>query len=357
VNGAPSSAVGVRARAFAERLGDGWDVTLLHRSERKILSLVAIFFRLLALRPAVTWVVDESYSGVLATWLASALLRRPWVVDTGDPIVELARSMGRGALGVWLTARLEAIALRRSSHVVVRGTLHERLLREQGHERVTTIQDGVDVAPVESATRDVKSLRAELGLGESFVVGLVGSLAWSERLGTGYGWDLVELLGLLRDQDVKGLVVGDGPGEERLRARARELGVAERLVFAGRVAYERLPALLAAMDVALSTQTNDLVGRCRTTGKLPLYLAAGRYVLASDVGEASLVLPEAMRVPFEGTKDVAYPARLAERIRALLADRSRLAFAAGGPAIARERFDYSVLAARARAILDALVRS
>jgi hypothetical protein len=50
------------------------------------------------------------------------------------------------------------------------------------------------------------------------------------------------------------------------------------------------------MDICLSTQTNDVVGWVRTTGKLPLYLAAGRYVLASRVGEAARVLPEEMLV-------------------------------------------------------------
>ncbi|MEZ0229007.1 MAG: glycosyltransferase, partial [Planctomycetota bacterium] len=358
VNGGPGSAMDVRARAFAERLSDTYDVRILHRGRWKVLSLAALFLRLLALRPAAAWVLDVAYSGVLATWLASILARFEWVIDTGDPIVELARSMGRGRVGLALTSLLERIALGRASHVVVRGTFHEEWLRGRGWQNVTTIQDGVDAVAVAagSGAGAREKTRAELGLGGDLVLGVVGSLSWSERLGIGYGWDLVETLGLLRDLPVKGLIVGDGPGAERLRRRAAELGVAERLVFTGRVPYERLPALLAAMDVALSTQTDDLVGRFRTTGKLPLYLAAGRFILTSDVGEAKLVLPEASRVPYAGTVDRSYPGKLAERVRPLVADRARLGEGAVGAAIAAERFDYSVLASRASGVLAAMTR-
>ena len=38
---------------------------------------------------------------------------------------------------------------------------------------------------------------------------------------------------------------------------------------------------LSIMDVCISTQSNDLVGMVRTTGKLPLYLAYGKYVIAN----------------------------------------------------------------------------
>jgi hypothetical protein len=89
-----------------------------------------------------------------------------------------------------------------------------------------------------------------------------------------------------------------------------------------------------------------LVGHVRTTGKLPLYLASGLYVLASDVGEASLVLPREMRVPYAGSFDPAYPQRLAERVRGILQNRGQLDRQADQMRIARERFDYDMLSCR-----------
>ena len=80
-------------------------------------------------------------------------------------------------------------------------------------------------------------------------------------------------------------------------------------MFAGRRPLTELPALLAACDICLSTQTNDVPGNVRTTGKLPLYLACGRYILASNVGEAARVLPPEMLVPYdEQTPPAAKPA-------------------------------------------------
>jgi hypothetical protein len=90
----------------------------------------------------------------------------------------------------------------------------------------------------------------------------------------------------------------------------------------------------------------------RTTGKLPLYLACGKYILASRVGEAARVLPEEMLVPYEGTVDRTYPTRLATRIRALDGERGRLAAGLQGVAIAGRHFDYDMLAARVEAVLE-----
>jgi hypothetical protein len=81
---------------------------------------------------------------------------------------------------------------------------------------------------------------------------------------------------------------------------------------------------LAGVDVALSTQTNDVVGHVRTTGKLVQYMAAGRFVLASRVGAAAALLPDEMLVDYHGAWDEGYFARLAARVDEL-PDRRELA--------------------------------
>jgi hypothetical protein len=118
------------------------------------------------------------------------------------------------------------------------------------------------------------------------------------------------------------------------------------------VPYQQLPSYLNLIDVCLSTQTNDLVGQVRTSGKLPLYLAAGRYVLASEVGEAAFVLERRMLVKYEGVKDTAYPLRLVERIREILHRPELLASAASNVTVAREHFEYSRLAERVGRVIE-----
>jgi glycosyltransferase involved in cell wall biosynthesis len=197
-----------------------------------------------------------------------------------------------------------------------------------------------------------EKLRGELGLDGGFVVGLVGSLILSPRLGVSYGWDLIEALARTKGR-VLALVVGEGSGRAALEARARALGVEERCRFVGRVEPFRVAAYVCAMDAALSTQTNDLVGRVRTTGKLPLYLTCERPVIASHVGEAARLLgPHGWTIPFSGRLDRSYPDRLAERIETWRAEPeavpARRALAAR---IAAAEFDPVTMRSRLRELL------
>ena len=341
--------MGDRARAFAVRLDDRWRVHIAYRSSNRTMDAIAFARWLSTIRPDVVYVFDMALAGVAAGAWHSRRRRSRLIVDTGDSITALSRSSGmRGPGGIAATRLLESFSLRAADHVVVRGSFHRDLLDSQGVES-TVIPDGVDLhmfSPV-----DGRAARQRLGVGDDLTIGIVGSCVWSPALEMAYGWDLVELLTLLRDLPVRGILVGDGSGVTHLRARAGAHGVEDRILFAGRRPLTELPALLAACDICLSTQTNDVPGNVRTTGKLPLYLACGRYILASNVGEAARVLPPEMLVPYEGTIDRRYPARLAERVRALASDRARLALGHSGIQIARDHFDYDVLARRLEAVL------
>jgi glycosyltransferase involved in cell wall biosynthesis len=344
-----------RAGAFASRLSDRWRVLTAYRENSRASAAVSFSRWLRQANPDLVYVVDMAVSGVLAGAWHTAGRSPRLVIDTGDAITALARSSGmRGPVGVLATSALERFSLRVADHLVVRGTFHRELLAKRGIE-ATVIPDGVNLTAF--SPRDGYAMRRTLKLGEGLVVGLVGSSVWSPALGIAYGWDLIEMLALVRDMPVQGLLIGDGSGIEPLRARARALDVEDRMVFAGRRPLTELPELLAVCDICLSTQTNDVPGNVRTTGKLPLYLACGRYVLASQVGEAARVLPPEMLVPYEGTLDRQYPSRLAARVRELAGTPSRLTKGLDGVAIARRHFDYDMLARRLEAVLTATVTS
>jgi glycosyltransferase involved in cell wall biosynthesis len=353
VNGDFQSPVGHRARSFAKRLSPEYSIVIHYRSRRKLASLFRFAFGLWRDKPRLVCVFDLSYSGVLAALLYRRAARCPVVVETGDAITELAKSMGRGRLGVWLTNLLEETATREADFIVVRGTRHRELLRENGIERVEVISDGVETSEVRPVPAE--TLRRELGLDDQLVIGFVGSVVWSERLRLCYGWELIELLRLLRDEPVKGIVIGDGSGLVKLKAKAREYGVEAKVLFLGAVPYEKVSHYLSAMDLCLSTQTNDVVGQVRTTGKLPLYLACGKFVLASRVGEAALVLPPEMLVDYEGVVDEEYPRKLCQRVLLVLANRQLLTKGAENVDRAKQYFDYSVLAERMQMVFDRLL--
>src|SRR6185503_11640599 len=270
------------------------------------------------------------------------------IIDTGDAITELARSMGRGRTGLLLTSLLERFALRVADKVIVRGSFHRELLAG-AKINAEVIQDGVDIESF--AAEDVRDLRKQNGLEGVLTIGLVGSSVWSEKLKMCYGWELVETIRLLQDKPVKGIMIGGGSGIAHLKARCREYGIEDRVFFLDHVPFERLARYLSLIDICLSTQTNDVVGNVRTTGKLPLYLAAGRFILASNVGEASRVLPKEMLVDYVGVKDDEYPARLAARVESILANPQILSSGAANILLARQHFDYSMLAQRAHRVI------
>jgi glycosyltransferase involved in cell wall biosynthesis len=350
INGEPHSAMGHRARAFAARLRGRYDLRLFYRSGRKLAAAARLLAALLTFRPRVCYVFDIAYAGVAAAGLYKHLTGARLVIDTGDAVSELARTLDRGPVGVGLTRCLEKYALAVADQVAVRGTYHREWLAPRG-VRAAVIPDGVETDLFAPPPGD--DLRRRLGLDNVLTVGLVGSSVWSRTLGICYGWDLVELIRLLRDRPVAAVMVGGGSGIPVLQQRCRQYGIADRVRFLGPVPYAELPRYLAVMDVCLSTQTNDLAGRVRTTGKLPLYLASGRYILASRVGEAARVLSDEMLVDYEGTVDEGYPRRLAERVVRVLRDRTLLERGRAHVALARSRFDYAVLAEKVGAVLAA----
>lgn len=346
--------MGFRARDLAARLHQ-YNICVAYRSRRKILSIFGLFAFLTYRRPAATYVFDISYSGVLSAVAYRILSGNRLLVETGDAIVELARSNGsRGRVGLWLTRLLEDTAFRSADRVVVRGSFHKEWLSSRGID-AEVIQDGVDTDRF--TTEAVGDLRKQHGLDGVLTVGLVGSSIWSEKLQMCYGWELVELLRLLKDKPVKGVMVGNGSGIPHLKARCREYGIEDRIVFIDYVPYEYLPRYLSLIDVCLSTQTNDLVGQVRTTGKLPVYLAAGRYVLASNVGEAARVLDKEMLVDYDGVKDPNYPRKLVERIQNILENPETLTRGNEQIALAKTTFDYSVLSDRLHQCLERTLAS
>lgn len=345
VHGVPNSIEAVRARGLAA----DWPadrLRLLFRGPSRRATAADWSRRLDEFRPEVVYVLNTAMPGAALAPRWCRCRGVPYVLDTGDVIFEMARRSS--VTPQWKLPFLwyfERFAQRRARTIVVRGAKHRDYLLGTGHRSVEVIRDGY--APAPHVTGDeVAALKRRLGLEGFFVAGVMGSLVWSPRLKICYGWDLIEALAQLRDLPVRALIIGDGSGWDWLKARADRFGVRDRVVFTGRIPYPEVPAHLRVMDVALSTQTNNLPGQVRTTGKLPEYMATGRYVLASRVGDAEILLPPPMLVDYQGEVDAAYPGRLAERIRRLATHPGELALRESLPAVAERECSYPVLARR-----------
>jgi glycosyltransferase involved in cell wall biosynthesis len=116
----------------------------------------------------------------------------------------------------------------------------------------------------------------------------IGRLVWEKG-----HQDLLRALALLERRgrrDVRALVIGSGPEEGRLRAVARDLGLADRVEFRGFVPHDEVPALLARASclVLASLPTpywEEQFGMVLTEG-----MAARVPVVAADSGAIPEVL-------------------------------------------------------------------
>jgi glycosyltransferase involved in cell wall biosynthesis len=267
-------------------------------------------------------------------------------------VYELFKTTGqKGFLGLLLTKILENSALRLSDVIIVRGSFHKTWLEQHGYKNVVHIPDGVDTSF--SKPMDVKDLRERLGLSEHLIVGMMGTTNWSKKLKLCYGWELIEALKYLKNLKVKGIIIGTGTGLPRLKQRAKELGILDNVVFVGRIPYSAVPKYISFMDVCISTQTDNLVGKVRTTGKLIEYLACGKYVIATDVGDAKNILKNiGMLLPYHGVKDENYPKLLADKIKWLIQNKDELKKGKLGIKIVKEHFDYQILSDKSKEILE-----
>jgi len=225
--------------------------------------------------------IYERYAfGNAAGVMAARRLRRPLVLEVNSPMVlELEKTRGLSFPG--MAERMERFVFTSADRVcTVTGVLRDMLV-DMGveRERLFVTPNGVHLAqydyPDRAAAAD--AARRALGLAEpgpgELVLGFVGYYRTWHRL------DVV--LACLREPELAGarlVLVGEGPAREELEAAARELGVADRLHFAGRRPHGEIPALLPAFDVALVPAINPYASPL----KLHEYMAASLPTIAPD---------------------------------------------------------------------------
>ena len=235
-------------------------------------------------------------------------------------------------------ATLDNVTARWSAALIAVSEETRRAYVRQGYpDRIAVVHNGVDVAAA-----DANGVRAELGLDAAApVVAEVGRLC--EVKGQR---ELIEAIAQVPDARLV-LVGADlerGGGFRRaLERRARELGVAERVVFTGH--RDDAARLLAAADVvALPSWTEGL----------PLVvleaMAQKRAVVATPVGGTPEVVEDGETGLLVPPRD---PDALAAALRRVLADEDlRRRLGEAGHQRVRERFSAEAAAARVLEIYD-----
>ena len=358
VNKGYRSVFGRRVRAFEEHLRPYYQISIYYKPESRYVAIFYFIKRCYKEKPHILYIIDIGIATFVAGVFSKLFLGSNIVLDTGDIASDLMRVLWKVSnIEVEIVQILERFFWKICDVIIARGSLYTKYLKTRVQyrkkDRVYFLPDGVDTEkmhPVESI-----KLRKKLKPKAEITIGTVGSIVWSEVLGICYGWEVVRAIGLLKDEPVKGIIIGNGNGVPILRDKIREFNIEDKIIFTGEIAHSELPEYLAVIDICLSSQTNDRIGNFRTTVKLPEYMACGKYILATRVGEAKFVLPEDMLVDYYGKIDMGYPLRIAEKVRYILAHREVLEKGKENIIKAKEIFEYRVLGHRLLTILRSLL--
>lgn len=180
-----------------------------------------------------------------------------------------------------LQGRLIAWSLRMADHVFsVSGALKEDVVAlGVDPDHVTVVHNGIE--PERFTGGDRKSVRQRLSLPADGALAVCVS-----RLSAEKGIDvLIDAVAHVRTPGFLLVVVGDGPQRGMLEERARMLGVADRVLFAGDRPHDEVPQWVSAGDLCVLSSRKEGYPNAVVEA-----LACGRPVVATDVGGVREIL-------------------------------------------------------------------
>lgn len=251
-----------------------------------------------------------------------------------------------------ITRAMETYALKRvdAATTICEG-LRAEIVGTRGipASKVTVIPNAVDIGDfsVDGARDEV--LASSLGLQGKSVLGFIGSFYAYEGLDV-----LLQALPAMLETNpaIRVLLVGGGPQDAALKAQAAQLGVADKVIFTGRVPHHDVQRYYNLVDVLvyprLKMRLTDLV-----TPLKPLEaMAQGRLLVASDVGgHKELIEDGKTGVLFQAGN----PRALAAKTLALLGEPHRWpALHAAGRAFVEGERNWAASVARYKAVYASL---
>jgi glycogen synthase len=223
-----------------------------------------------------------------------------------------------GSLRYRLSRTIETWAVRNADAVttICDGLRADLLARGLPESKVTVIGNAVDIAAFEFGREGDPALRAQLGLDGKTVVGFAGSFYGYE--GLDLLLDAIARLSSARPE-LRALLVGGGPQDQALREQATRLGIADRVIFTGRVPHAQVQRYYELIDVLAYPRHSMRLTELVTPLKPLEAMAQGRVLVASDVGgHRELIRHRQTGVLFKASSSEA----LAEALAGLLDDRS-----------------------------------
>jgi PEP-CTERM/exosortase A-associated glycosyltransferase len=188
-----------------------------------------------------------------------------------------------GSVRYRATRAMETWALKRVDHAftICEGLRADIVARGIPAAKVTVIPNAVDIEGFQLSGDADAELRRQLGLEGCTTIGFVGSF---------YAYEGLDLLldafpALLQQRpELRLLLVGGGPQDANLKAQAQRLGVADKVVFTGRVPHSEVSRYYDQIDLLAYPRHSMRLTELVTPLKPLEAMAQGRLFVASDVG-------------------------------------------------------------------------
>lgn len=114
------------------------------------------------------------------------------------------------------------------------------------------------------------------------------------NIGTAQGLQILpQAAELLKNENVKFVMVGDGRYLDEFNREVKERKVEDKFIMVPRQPAERIPELLSACDVAFLSFQDDPLWTMTIPAKLQSYMACGMPIIASAKGETERIISEA----------------------------------------------------------------
>ena len=322
-------------RVSVYRVGFGFSVD-------KFLIPILGFFKAISLHRRekfdAVWCMMASQASVAAAFFKIAKRRVPLVLtlQEGDEEEHLRRYVFNIGILYRLLIKPWHILIFKVADLitVISKHLENRARQYAPTTPIELVPNGVDVAFFSDAASPAARLRLRRELafaGTDFVVVTVSRLVQKNAVG-----DIIRAVSLLPSH-CKLLIVGEGELESELRKLSAELGVIERVVFAGNIPPEKVPEYLAAADAFVRPSLSEGFGSAFIEA-----MAAGVPVIAAPVGGITDFLDDKETGLFCGVRD---PKDVALKIGVLMQDRDlRASLIARAREMVVNKYDWAVIA-------------
>lgn len=187
------------------------------------------------------------------------------------------------------------LELNKADEIICVSEFLRKVSIEQGFtaNRLTTLYNGVDVNKFRPRLEDCNDMRSRLGIGhDEFVVGIVSRIKNSRQKGHNDLLEMFTKFGIPHKWRL--LVVGKGMGLPALKRRAKQLGIGDKVCFAG--LQHDVPQMMAAMDVVALPSSFETFGlvlvEASAMAKPVVAYAVGGTPEAVDDGHTGFVVPK-----------------------------------------------------------------